>query len=109
MGQRRTFTGQFERFGEKRGYKTETVPTVCFTQITDVATNEIVTHYLWFNLTKAFKRLDLKPGDIVQFDARVDDYVKGYFGYRVDVYKPAERDFRLVYPTKVKLLSQRSS
>lgn len=29
-------------------------------------------------------------------------YEKGYKGYKDDVYKPVEKDFKLSYPTKIK-------
>jgi hypothetical protein len=52
---------------------------------------------------KQLARLNLKPGDVIQFEGRVDTYIKGYRGYRDDVYDaPIEEDYRLVYPTKFK-------
>ena len=38
--------------------------------------DELVTDHLWFKRTLQFQRIDAQPGDIVQFDARVDDYYK---------------------------------
>ena len=39
--------------------------------------------------------------DIIAFQARVTAYEKGYKGYRKDVYKPIEIDYRLSNPTKI--------
>jgi hypothetical protein len=47
---------------------------------------------------------DLKEGDLIQFDGRSKAYLKGYKGRRIDVYKPVEWDYKLSYPTKIKLL-----
>jgi hypothetical protein len=45
--------------------------------------------------------LDLQPGDVVQFDARVSPYLKGYQGRRDDVDCPVRWDYRLSRPAKV--------
>ena len=39
--------------------------------------------------------------DVIAFQARVTAYEKGYKGYRKDVYKPIEIDYRLSNPTKL--------
>lgn len=57
---------------------------------------ELVTDHIWFKRTLQFQRIDAQPGDIVQFDARVDDY------YKRDQYV----DYRLVRPTKIKNISR---
>lgn len=69
--------------------------------------NDIVAEHLWFNYTKSFEKADMTPGDIIQFDARIKEYEKGYKGYRDDVYKPIEKDYKLNYPTKVKNLTKK--
>jgi len=97
--ERDTFIGVFDRFGEKNGYK-GTLRTVLLKDIKNKY-GEIITNHLWFNLTKGFDKLNMKQGDIIQFDARVKEYVKGYKGYRDDVYKPLEIDYRLSHPTKL--------
>ena len=52
-------------------------------------------------ITQGFEELCLKPGDVVEFDARVTPYLKGYKGNREDEdLPPVERDYRLSYPTK---------
>jgi hypothetical protein len=101
--ERKTFSGIFVRFGFKNGWN-RPVPTVLLKEIRN-DNNEVVTDHLWFNLTKGFEKLDLQEGDIVQFDARVKSYVKGYFGHRYDVYKPRETDYKLSHPTKIQKIS----
>ena len=65
--------------------------------------DELVTDHLWFKRTLQFQRIDAQPGDIIQFDARVDDYYKRdqYADYHNKV-----RDYRLVRPTKIKNISR---
>jgi hypothetical protein len=50
---------------------------------------------------KQLAALDLQIGDVISFQARVTAYEKGYKGYRDDVYKPIEIDYRLSNPTKI--------
>lgn len=99
-GVRDTFTGVFERFGIKNGWN-GIEKTVLLKDIKN-KNGDVVSDHLWFNLTKGFEKLQLKKGDVVQFDARVKEYYKGYKGYRDDIYKPIEKDYKLSYPTKIK-------
>ena len=50
------------------------------------------------------KLRELKEGDNIQFDARVKEYVKGYFGYKEEIQmeRPLEEDYKLNFPTKIK-------
>ena len=78
----------------KNGYKGP-VPTVLLKDVKNVE-GKVLTDHLWFNYTKGFQSLgELKEGDIVQFNARCKEYEKGYKGYRADVYKPIEIDYKL--------------
>ena len=98
--ERATFVGTFEHFGTKRGWQGATLQTVLLKDIRDITGTHVCDH-LWFNLTRAFATLQLQSGDVVQFDARVKEYIKGYFGRRDEVWKPAEVDYKLSHPTKI--------
>lgn len=102
--QRHTFVGTFERFGYKNGYK-EVLPTVLLTNVHLVGKDKILTDHLWFNKTKGFAQQNLQPGDEVQFDGRVEQYEKGYKGYRKDVFSFISDDYKISRPTNVKNLS----
>lgn len=104
-GVRATFTGTFERYGEKSGWQGRMDKTILLKDVKNQR-GEVVCDHLWFNYTKAIAKLNLAPGDIVVFDARVRQYTKGYFGYRDDVYKPIEQDYKLSHPTKVRKLKE---
>jgi hypothetical protein len=98
-----TFTGTFVRIGTKSsfGYPKQTL------LLADVKNSDdkVVTDHTWLNFTKGFAALDLNPGDVVRFDARVKKYRKGYLGYRDDVYdKPVETDYKLSHPTRLQKL-----
>lgn len=102
-GERRTFYGEFVRLGLKSGYK-GTEETVLLKNIYDTS-GQFITDHLWFNLTKSFEKLNLKPGDKVQFDARVTSYTKGYKGRYAGILNPSKAkekaDFKLSYPNKI--------
>lgn len=102
-GKRRRFTGTFVRLGKKSGWKGTTLTTILLKEIKD-AFGMIVCDHIWFNMTKEFGNLVLKEGAIIGFDARIKEYYKGYQGYREDIDKPVERDFRLANPTKVQVI-----
>lgn len=104
-GTRATFTGVFERFGTKNGWNGPE-KTVLLKDIRN-SSGEIVADHLWFNYTKGFQMLPLSPGVEVKFVARVKLYEKGYKGYREDVYKPIEYDYKLSHPTKICLVDQK--
>ena len=100
---RDTFTGTFVRYGEKHGYKGP-MPTVLLKNVHDQSGKEVCDH-LWFNLTKGFASLNLKGGELVEFRARVKEYVKGYQGRRYDVDVPVEADYKLSHPTKLRVIT----
>ncbi len=53
------------------GYKGRTLPTLLLVNV-KIAAGEIMCDHLWFNLTKTFATRELCPGDVVQFDGRVN-------------------------------------
>lgn len=100
-GKRLRFIAEFERFGSKRAYKGPPIVTLLFVDIRDKAGVRYTDH-LWFSMNKTFEKLDLKPGDLISFDARVRSYVKGYRGRRDDEYSaPVSTDYKLSHPTNV--------
>lgn len=103
---RSTFTGRFERYGTKSGYHGYVTRTVLLRDIKDVD-GKRVTDHLWFNFTKQIEALgELKPGTIVQFNARVKPYEKGYVNRREGI-DERQTDYKLNYPTKVTIRIKR--
>ncbi len=100
-GERARFSGTFSRIGVKTSFG-HTKQTVLLTKICD-ASGRLVADHLWFNLTKGIQALGLRVGDVVEFEARVKSYEKGYRGRREDVYdSPVSTDYKLSYPTKLR-------
>lgn len=102
-GKRLRFSARIERFGEKSAFKGYTVPTLLLKNVKIIDTQKVITDHLWFTKGKSWDKSSV--GDIVEFDARVTTYEKGYKGYRDDVYdSPIEIDYKLERPTKIKIL-----
>lgn len=100
-GERHTFTGTFVRIGSKGG---RTQLTVLLQDIRLAGGRKVLTDHAWFNYTDGFKALDLSKGDVVRFDARVDDYKKGYWGdnpKKIAQLPPPTVDYKLSRPTKI--------
>lgn len=103
-GNRQNFKATFVHYGQKNSYM-GVVGTILLKDITDI-TGKIVTDHLWFNAIKGFCKLDLQPGEIISFCARVKPYIKGYRGHRdwdeLGDYSRIETDYKLSHPTKIK-------
>ena len=104
---RHTFTGVFVRDGFKNGFYGAT-PTVLLKDIRLSGQKKVLSDHLWFNKTKGFASLDLKEGDKIQFDARVSEYIKGYFGDDISIMldRPQKVDYKLSHPTKIKKIAE---
>ena len=111
-GQRGEFTATFDRYGRKtvtipkiygrRFASTKEVTTLLFKNVRD-STGKIVTDHLWFQACKQWNALGLRSGDQVKFEARVMPYEKGYVG-RYEDESGRETDYKLAFPTKVRLV-----
>ena len=104
-GQRKKFTAIFNRIGSKRNYKGYSEPTILLIFVIDLETNKKVTDHLWFTLTKGFETAGIKEGKegaIVEFEARIKEYKKGYVNNRYKI-NNGEIDYKLSHPTKIRL------
>lgn len=99
------FTGIFVRFGTKTGWTGKDEKTVLLKDIKN-SSGEKVTDHLWFNYVKGMQILNLTEGDILSFEARVSEYQKGYKGYREDIPRNLEIDYKLSYPNKITILKK---
>ncbi|OLZ11788.1 hypothetical protein [Sulfobacillus thermosulfidooxidans] len=106
---RATFTATFKRFGQKPAFRGNPITTLLFVDVLDDQ-GQLVTDHIWFSLTKGFQQVHLEPGDRIQFEARVKEYLKGYRGYREDVRleHPLVPDYKLSYPTKIRKIPPNS-
>jgi hypothetical protein len=98
LGERKRFSGIFVRKGRKRAYKGWGTlgdgydATVLLEDIRDDQ-GRIVTDHLWFSNTQAFEDALMVEGEVVTFNARVDDYIKGH--------EKDDYDYKLSRPSKI--------
>jgi hypothetical protein len=104
-GTRKKFTATFSRFGKKTNFKGYSEDTLLLINVADASTNQVVADHVWFSLTKGFESLPLTPGDVVEFEARVKEYSKGYVNRRYKINNQS-KDFKLSNPTRIKLVKQ---
>ncbi|GIJ96405.1 hypothetical protein CAPN010_05000 [Capnocytophaga cynodegmi] len=104
-GKRLRFKAKFVRYGEKSNrYSFLPLTTLLFVEVESLD-GEIKEDHIWLNLTKEFEKLEanLKEGVIVEFDARIKLYKKGYINRRLDIYD-LKYDYKLSHPTRVKIV-----
>lgn len=110
-GRRRRFSAEFSRLGKKPKFIVlPTVETICLQNVVDLATGELVADHVWMKAVESFRAAgDLEPGMLLEFDARVQSYLKrGYLG------DPARRkqnavpgiDYTLKYPSRIQVVSR---
>lgn len=99
-GERKKFKATVSRLGKKTNYLGHREDTILLVNITDAETNRIITGHLWFSFTKGFETACVKPGDIIEFEARVRKYSKGYVNRRYGI-NQTQMDYRLSHPTHI--------
>jgi hypothetical protein len=102
-GTRTKFTATISKFGKKNNYRGLPSDTVLFTDVKNEK-EEIIADHIWFVIGKTLSCVMDNLGKQVSFDARVKSYVKGYKGYREDVYRETKADYRLSNPTNITIL-----
>jgi hypothetical protein len=99
-GIRKKFRAVFSRFGKKVNYQGYSESTVLLTNVVDVEQKSVVTDHAWFSLTKGFESIKLEPGMIIEFEARVKGYEKGYVNKRFGI-NQKKQDFKFSHPGKI--------
>jgi len=100
-GKRLRFNARVERFGMKNGWGGRIETTILLRDVRFEDTNKLATDHLWFTFGAWAK--GISTGAAISFDARVDVYIKGYFGGKADKLglSSCEIDYKLTRPTKV--------
>src|SRR5687767_10666288 len=99
-GERRRFRAVVEEFGVGRQAKrTETILLVDVRRTDDVAA--VVADHLWLKMGAQFKSVSL--GDVIEFDAQVRRYEKGYLNFRLGIDETTV-DYRLSKPSNVRVI-----
>lgn len=100
-GQRKKFLATFSHLGKKLNYHGHSEETILLKNIVDVETNAPLTDHVWFAFTKGFQEAGIRPGERIQFEARVKKYSKGYVNRRHQI-NEKKIDYKLSHPTKIK-------
>ncbi len=103
IGLRKKFRAVFSHYGKKINYQGYSDTTLLLTNIVDTETNLFVTDHQWFAFTKGFEKVQLKEGAVIEFEARVKVYKKGYVNPKISV-KKRQSDYKLSHPTKINVL-----
>jgi len=100
-GKRKKFQALFDRVGKKVNYKGYSEETILLKNILDLESQKIVADHIWFSYSKGFINASISVGDVIEFEARVKEYHKGYVNrnYKID---NSTIDFKLSNPTKIK-------
>lgn len=100
---RKKFRAVFERIGKKKNFKGYSEDTVLLKNVLDVESNTQVADHVWLAYIKAFEKISLTKGVVLEFEARVKEYQKGYVNrhYKID---QRTSDFKLSHPTKIKVV-----
>lgn len=99
-GVRDRFTMTFSRYGERTNWNGYSERTYLFKDIKD-KDGKILTDHIWLKDGKRISALgELKDGDVIEFDARVEPYRK--VAFRLDRYYQKTTDYTLKFPTNFK-------
>jgi NADPH-dependent 2,4-dienoyl-CoA reductase/sulfur reductase-like enzyme len=105
----------YERDGERFRIRTTVSrmgvrPTVLLIDGVDVTSGEKLFDHLWLK-TGIWARIPMgddwramRPGDVIEFDARSGQYLKGYFGRKESINRPLELDWTVMRPTNLTLI-----
>jgi hypothetical protein len=107
-GARKKFRAIFSRLGRKVNYQGYSEDTILLVKITDTETNEIITDHAWFSYTKSFEKVKLEEGVVLEFEARIKEYKKGYVNKQLGLNKRI-LDYKLSHPTKIRVVDARNS
>jgi hypothetical protein len=101
LGVRKKFKGVFSRIGKKAGFNGYSEETILLKNIRDADTNQLVADHIWFNFTRGFEKLVLTEGVVLEFEARIKEYEKGYVNPRFKI-NNSTSDYKLSHPTRLK-------
>ncbi|EON72239.1 hypothetical protein [Lysinibacillus sphaericus] len=105
-----SFYAKFKNYGirniqmetKKRNLKVSKVERVLLHDLYDID-GDFMCDHIWVSNSSLFKDQNVKDGDIVQFKAIVDSYIKGYLGKKDDKNTVIKLDYGLNHVREVKI------
>jgi hypothetical protein len=104
-GTRLRFRAVVEAFGKKPSFRGLPKDTILLKDVRRGDTNEEVADHCWMTVGKTIAQQNLQIGDLVQFDARVDTYWKGYVNHREGI-DERTLDYKLSRATQFKKIDR---
>lgn len=101
-GERKKFKATFSRIGKKTNFKGYREDTILLNDVREAETDKFVADHLWFSYTQGFEKVILTAGTVLEFEARVKKYSKGYVNKALHLNQ--RTDYKLSHPTKIKKL-----
>lgn len=105
-GLRKKFSAKVSRFGRKANYHGYSEETILLKHVVDLETGKVVTDHQWFSFTKGFQDAQVREGVMIEFEARVKSYNKGYVNRRYGIDQRTS-DYKLSHPTKITVTESR--
>ncbi|MGK4115486.1 hypothetical protein AB0Y38_04270 [Lysinibacillus capsici] len=110
LNQDMTFYAKFKNYGvrniqmetKRRNLKVTQVERVLLHDLCDI-NGDFMCDHIWVSNSSLFKNQNVKDGDIVQFKAIVDSYIKGYFGKKDDRNTVIKLDYGLNHVRDIKI------
>jgi len=102
-GKRMRFHAKVERFGNRPNWHGYPQPTILLRNIAAVDNETIVSDHLWFTVGASWQGVGV--GDLIEFDARVGEYSKGYVNTREGI-DNRQVDYKLNRPTRIVVMQK---
>ncbi|QSZ66155.1 hypothetical protein RJ40_00890 [Methanofollis aquaemaris] len=103
QGKRVRFTATFGEYGTYRKHGV-TGKSILLHDLRD-RSGKILADHIWINYPAGFDAVGtFQKGDLVEFTAKVDEYLHGYRGQKIEdrLARPPTIDYRLKYPRNVR-------
>src|SRR5262245_29422181 len=100
-GQRKRFRARVQDFGTSRSAHRETILLVEVRSTDDLEV--VLTDHVWLKKGKPFQAVAI--GDLIEFDAEVEPYEKGYQNFQQGI-DETTTDYRLTKPANVEVIAR---
>lgn len=103
-GERKKFRAIFKRIGKKTTYTGYREDTILLHDVREADTLTPIADHVWFSYTKGFEKINLTENCVIEFEARVKSYRKGYINKSLGLTNRAS-DYKLSHPTRIKKIA----
>ncbi len=100
-GERKKFRAIFKRIGKKTSFTGYSEDTILLSDVREAYTLTPVADHVWFSYTTGFEKINLTENCVIEFEARVKSYRKGYVNKPLGLTNRVN-DYKLSHPTKIK-------